>query len=158
MLLLSKISERKWKRSHSVVSDSLRPRGLCSPPGSSVHGILQARILEWVAISFSRGSSRPRDRTQVSCIAGRQFNLWASREAQTKNNSWPLRCCRYQVLAGARCFSSRNRETWWLHHLHDLDSQEIQVKGRIVSVNRKSFTVYEPIVFCCTWWQVNLKF
>ena len=45
----------------------------CSPPGSSVHGILQARILEWVAISFSRGSSQPRDRTQVSCIAGRFF-------------------------------------------------------------------------------------
>ena len=40
----------------------------CSPPGSSVHGILQARILEWVAISFSRGSSRPRDRTCISCI------------------------------------------------------------------------------------------
>ena len=52
----------------------------CSPPGSSVHGVLQARILEWVAISFSRGSSRPRDRTQVSHIAGRRFNLWASRE------------------------------------------------------------------------------
>ena len=45
----------------------------CSPPGSSIHGILQARILEWVAISFSRGSSRPRDRTQVSRIAGRYF-------------------------------------------------------------------------------------
>ena len=44
-----------------------------SPPGSSVHGILQARILEWVAISFSRRSSRPRNRTQVSCIAGRFF-------------------------------------------------------------------------------------
>ena len=55
----------------------------CSPPGSSVHGILQARILEWVAISFSRGSSQPRDRTQVSRIfAGRPFNLWATREAQ----------------------------------------------------------------------------
>ena len=53
----------------------------CSPLGSSVHGILQARILEWVAISFSRGSSRPRDQTQVSCIAGRCFNLWATREA-----------------------------------------------------------------------------
>ena len=39
----------------------------CSPPGSSVHGILQARTLEWVAISFSRGSSQPRDRTCVSC-------------------------------------------------------------------------------------------
>ena len=45
----------------------------CSPPGSSVHGILQAGILEWVAIAFSRGSSRPRDRTQVSCIAARFF-------------------------------------------------------------------------------------
>ena len=43
--------------------------------GSSTHGILQARILEWVAISFSRGSSRPRDRTQVSSIAGRFFTL-----------------------------------------------------------------------------------
>ena len=53
----------------------------CSPPGSSVHGVLQARILEWVAISFSRGSSRPRNRTHVSRIAGRRFNLWATREA-----------------------------------------------------------------------------
>ena len=50
----------------------------CSPPGSSVHGILQARILEWVAISFSRGSSRPRDQTQVSHIAGRCFKFWAT--------------------------------------------------------------------------------
>ena len=53
----------------------------CSPPGSSVHGIFQARILEWVAISFSRGSSQPRDRTQVSRIAGRHLNLWATRQA-----------------------------------------------------------------------------
>ena len=45
----------------------------CSPPGSSVHGISQARILEWVAASFSRRSSQPRDRTQVSCIADRFF-------------------------------------------------------------------------------------
>ena len=45
----------------------------CSPPGSSVHGILQARILVWVAISSSRGSSPPRDRTWVSCVAGRLF-------------------------------------------------------------------------------------
>ena len=53
----------------------------CSPPGSSVHEIFQARILEWVAISFSRGSSQPRDRNQVSCIAGRFFTDWATREA-----------------------------------------------------------------------------
>ena len=50
----------------------------CSPPGSSIHGILQAKILEWVAISFSRISSRSRDWTQVSRIAGRRFNLWAT--------------------------------------------------------------------------------
>ena len=53
----------------------------CSPPGSSVHGILQPRILEWVAISFFRGSSRPRNWTPVFCIAGRFFTLCAIREA-----------------------------------------------------------------------------
>ena len=49
----------------------------CSPTGFSVHGILQARILEWVAIPFSRGSSWPRDQTLVSCVAGRFFTTWA---------------------------------------------------------------------------------
>ena len=49
----------------------------CSPPGSSVHGILQARILEWAAISFSRGSSWPRNQTHVFCIAGGFFTVWA---------------------------------------------------------------------------------
>ena len=52
----------------------------CSPPGSSVHGILQARVLGWVAISFFRGSSQPRDRTWVSCNAGRFFTIWATRQ------------------------------------------------------------------------------
>ena len=47
----------------------------CSPPGSSVHGILQARRLEWVAMPFSRGSSQPRDQTFVFCIAGRFFTV-----------------------------------------------------------------------------------
>ena len=56
----------------------------CSPPGSSSHGILQARILEWVAIPFSRGSSQPRDRTPVSHTAGRFFTVWATREACLK--------------------------------------------------------------------------
>ena len=46
-----------------------------SLPGSFLHGILQARVLEWVAISFSRGSSQPRDQTRVSRIPGRRFNL-----------------------------------------------------------------------------------
>ena len=53
----------------------------CSLARSSVHGFLQSRILEWVAISFSRGSSQPRDWTQVSCIAGRFLTVWAMWEA-----------------------------------------------------------------------------
>ena len=55
----------------------------------TVPGILQARILEWVAFPFSRGSFQPRDRTQVSCIAGRFFTIWATREAQLQE-SWVL--------------------------------------------------------------------
>ena len=51
-----------------------------SPPGSSVHGVFQARILEWVAISFSSGSSWSRNQTQVSHIVGRRFTVWATRE------------------------------------------------------------------------------
>ena len=52
----------------------------CSLPGFLVCGIFQARVLEWVAISFSRGSSQPRDWTWVSRIAGRHFTIWATRE------------------------------------------------------------------------------
>ena len=53
-----------------------------SPPGSAFPGILQARTLEWVDISFSRGSSWARDQTRVTRIAGRHFTIWATREAQ----------------------------------------------------------------------------
>ena len=66
------------------MSDSLRPHGLCSLPGSSVHRILQTRTLEWVAISFSRGSSQVGDQTHVSEITGRFFTVWATRKAP-----WP---------------------------------------------------------------------
>ena len=54
----------------------------CSPPGSSVHRILQPRILEWVTVPFSMGSSQPRDQTQVSSIAVRFFSIWATSKAQ----------------------------------------------------------------------------
>ena len=60
---------------HSVVS-------LCEPTDYMVHGILQARILKWVAVPFSRGSSQPKDQTQVSHIAGGFFTSWATRESQ----------------------------------------------------------------------------
>ena len=55
---------------------------LCDPLDYTAHGILQARTLEWVAFPSSRGSSQPRDRTQVSYIAGGFFTNWATREAQ----------------------------------------------------------------------------
>ena len=81
----------------------------CSLLGSSVHGILQARILEWVAISFSRGSSWPRTQTRVSCIAGRFFTIWTTREAVhplLSNKFHP--CCEPGVRAGpcsgSQCF------------------------------------------------------
>ena len=63
----------------------------CRPQGSSVHGILQARILEWVPIPLSRGSSRAWDRTQVSCTAGGFFTIWGTREA-----------CVYQIRSVAQ--------------------------------------------------------
>ena len=73
------LSEMKW----SEVAQSRQT--LYEPMDYTVHGLLQARILEWVAFPFSRGSSQPRDRTQVSCIAGRFFASWATGEAQ---ESW----------------------------------------------------------------------
>ena len=71
----------------------------CSLPLSSFHGILQARILEWVALPFSRGSSWPRERTQVCCIAGRFFTLWATGETFTFIT---------------RGLPSRDVKSWWM--------------------------------------------
>ena len=64
-------SESEVAQSYPTLCDPMD----CSLPGFSVHGIFQARVLEWVAISFSRGSSRPRDRTQVSRTVGRRLTL-----------------------------------------------------------------------------------
>ena len=61
----------------------------CSLPGSSVHGIFQARILEWGAISFSRGTSRPRDQTRVSHIVGLRLSLSKLRELVMDREAWP---------------------------------------------------------------------
>ena len=61
---------------------------LCNPMDYIVHGILQARILEWVAFSFSRGFFQPRDGIQVSCVAGGFFISWATRETYTSDSLW----------------------------------------------------------------------
>ena len=91
--------------SHSVTSDFLD----CGPPHSSVHGILQARILEWVAISFSRGSSRPRDQTYVFWIAGVFSYHLATREAPSSSHYRAMKC-RKEAIMSARSFIA------WLKH------------------------------------------
>ena len=65
----------------------------CSPPGSSVHGILQARILKWVAMPSSRGSSPPRDRTQASRISGGFLTIWATRDMTFSPKTHPMEGC-----------------------------------------------------------------
>ena len=94
-------SERKVAQSYPTFSNPMD----CSPPGSSVRGFLQARILEWVAISVSRGSSKSRDYTQVSCIAGRFFTFWATR----KSLSSPVATAKFSSLL-----------THWVQHFNSI--------------------------------------
>ena len=81
----------------------------CGSPGSSAHGILQAGILEWVAFPFSKVSSQPRDQTCISCIAGRFFTSWATREApllcSASLNSMIQSLQPYSVKALSPCLS-----------------------------------------------------
>ena len=92
----------------------------CSPPGSSVHGVLQARILKWVAIPSSRGSSQPKDWTQVSCIKGRFFTIWATRESSSHVWMWDLAHKEGWVLKNW-CFWTVEK-----HLASPLDCKEIQ--------------------------------
>ena len=83
----------------------------CNSPGS-VHGILQGRILEWIAIPFSRGSSQLRDRTQVSCIADGFFTVWATREAWWNEMKCPNEVnfkwnAQHQWISRAQCLRAQ---------------------------------------------------
>ena len=83
----------------------------CSLPGSSTHGIFQARILEWIAISFSRGSSWSRDQTQVSCTAERLFTIWATRGTL----EFRTRGCSNQAFSG---WLGEECGTGWQHSIN----------------------------------------
>ena len=88
-----KTADRLWLRILSVALESESCSvylNLCNPMDYTVHGILQDRILEWVAFPFSRASSQPRDQTQVSRIAGRFFTSWATREIQEYWSGYPI--------------------------------------------------------------------
>ena len=90
----------------------------CSPLGSPVHGILQARILEWVAIPFSRGSPQPRDQTGVSQIVGRFFTIWATKPHKlgeaTPNVRYPVTEKRGKT-SNSTSLQGRN---WPLSHIY----------------------------------------
>ena len=91
----------------------------CSLPGSSVHGILQARILEWVTISFSRASSLSRDQTWVFYMTGRFSTFWATREALTTEGSIlnSAVICQYylreDLYKGKKMFLKKHTGCWW---------------------------------------------
>ena len=92
-----------WWFSRQVVSDSWNPMDR-SPPGSFVHGIFLARILEWIAISSSRGLSRPRDWTRVACTAGRFSTIWApGKQVTSKTKGW---------VEGLRPAGKRHSSSW----------------------------------------------
>ena len=97
----------KWKKWKVTLVAQLCPTFCdpmdCHPPGSSVHGSSQARILEWIAIPFFGGSSQPRDQTQVSCVAGRFF-IWATREAQTQSPI-PIPCSSTREISAQTALS-----------------------------------------------------
>ena len=102
--LVKKIESWKSGGGSALVAKSCPPLTIpwtvaCQAP---VHGILQARILEWVAISSSRGSSRPRNWTQVSHISGRHFNLRATREAQRRYYANNMKCQKLWVKKGLK--------------------------------------------------------
>ena len=90
----------------------------CSPPGSSVHGIFHARILEWVAISSSRGSCLPMDRAHVSCTGKQILYHWATWEAQ-----WLLR-------PGLRCDTTCCLWIPWVKANHQ--PSQIQGVGKLI--------------------------
>ena len=80
---------------------------LCNPMDYTVHRILQARILEWVPFSFSRGSSQPRDWIQVSCIVGRFCTIWATREGCLKGVT-NIICATFYFTYTLRCLLNRD--------------------------------------------------
>ena len=118
------------------MSDSLWPHAL-----HTIHGILQASILEWVAFPFSRGSSQPRDQTQVSRIAGEFFTIWATREAQEywngslsllqgifptlESNRGPLHCRR--ILYQLSCQGSPLVSLGWAWNSARLTSSQVML-------------------------------
>ena len=128
--------------SRSVMSDSLcNPMGY-SPPGSSVYGIFQARILEWFSISFSKESSPPRDQTSISCVscfAGGFFMCWAIQESLSltlnlgyiSNWLWQIKWNRSEIAQEpSQVFKRLPIPSWSLRHLSEEAGNRLPVGKR----------------------------
>ena len=121
----SNFSELKWTLKVKVAQSYLI---LCNPMEFSIepHGILQARILEYVAFPFSRGSSQPRDRTQVSHNAGRFFTIWATREAKWTLNSVICKSQLVEVTQESITYESINQMWYYIHTRDSLTAQLVK--------------------------------
>ena len=105
----------------------------CSPPGFSVHRILQARIQEWVTMPSSRGSSRPRDRTHVSCIGRQILYRWTTREAPVEavgvvRNIWKVKLIAFTDMLDVSWEEKKKKKNWRYQQWH-LDFWPKQLKG-----------------------------
>ena len=108
----------------------------CSLPGSSVHGIFQAIVLEWIGISFSRGSSQPRDWTRVSRSVDRHFNIWATK----KNDNTLLTLIHFQLSSDKASIIIACKNS---------------IKGSIMAVNINSF--FPSTIQFPKWLEVHAK-
>ena len=122
----------------------------CSPPGSSVHEILQARILEWVAISSSRGSFQPRDWIHVSCISctGRwTLYHWATWEAL----NWKLS----QTNSGRTANGPSEMKVWVSHQVKDHDNPRCLLRTKEYEMSSKRRQLKIPSM--TKWWFAEMK-
>ena len=123
-------SQSSWWKSESEKWKKVKMKSLgscptlcdhmdCSLPGSSIHSIFQARVLEWIAISFSRGSSQPRYQSQVSRIAGGCFTVWATdlKCSEHTSKKW------FQAPKGWGKKQPFCRFNWMIEVLNDLGAQ-----------------------------------
>ena len=101
-IALGHVESSQYVISHSVTSDSLWPFGQF-PPDSSVLGTFQARILEWVAISSSRGSSRPRDGIQISCVSCIAGGLWTTDQGSPHDCFYNMKIVPFSPLLSGLC-------------------------------------------------------
>ena len=104
---------------------------LCNPMDCTVHGILQVPVLEWVVIPFSRGSSQPREGTQVSFIAGEFFTSWATREAYGKNDWLIIKHC---VLGMGLQSRNQNKTLYLFLNIQFSSESEGLNKGTLIII------------------------